>query len=156
MQQVGGAGEPLAVIDYAHTPDALEKVLQALRAVAEARGGRLVAVFGAGGERDRSKRAPMGAVAARLADRVVLTSDNPRGEDPNAILEAIRAGVAGPCELEPDRARAIEQALARAAPEDVVLLAGKGHETWQEIAGRRVPFSDAQLARAALERRRSK
>lgn len=155
MQRLGGAGEPLVVVDYAHTPDALEKVLQALRPVAAARGGRLVAVFGAGGERDRSKRAPMGAVAARLADRITLTSDNPRGEDPRAIIEAIRAGVAGPCEVEPDRARAIESALAQAAAQDVVLLAGKGHETWQEIAGRRLAFSDAQAARAALERRRS-
>ncbi|OGA66242.1 MAG: UDP-N-acetylmuramoyl-L-alanyl-D-glutamate--2,6-diaminopimelate ligase [Betaproteobacteria bacterium RIFCSPLOWO2_12_FULL_68_20] len=156
MQRVGGAGEPLVVIDYAHTPDALEKVLQALRPVAVARGGRLVAVFGAGGDRDRSKRSPMGAVAARLADRVVLTSDNPRSEDPRAILEAIRVGVPGPCELEPDRARAIERALTQAAAADVLLLAGKGHETWQEIAGERLPFSDAQAARAALERRRQR
>jgi UDP-N-acetylmuramoyl-L-alanyl-D-glutamate--2,6-diaminopimelate ligase len=153
MQRVGGAGEPLVVIDYAHTPDALDKVLQALRPVAAARGGRLVAVFGAGGERDPSKRAPMGAAAGRLADRIVLTSDNPRGEDPLAILEAIRAGVPGACELEPDRALAIERAVARAAPADVVLVAGKGHETWQEIKGERRPFSDAQAAHAALGRR---
>jgi UDP-N-acetylmuramoyl-L-alanyl-D-glutamate--2,6-diaminopimelate ligase len=154
MQRVGGEGEPLVVIDYAHTPDALEKVLQALRPVALARGGRLVAVFGAGGDRDPSKRAPMGAAAARLADRVVLTSDNPRSEDPRAILEAIRAGVPGACELEPDRARAIARAVGEAAPADVVLVAGKGHETWQEIAGERRPFSDAPAAQAALGRRR--
>ncbi|MGQ0544360.1 MAG: UDP-N-acetylmuramoyl-L-alanyl-D-glutamate--2,6-diaminopimelate ligase [Betaproteobacteria bacterium] len=150
MQRIGD--EPLVVIDYAHTPDALEKVLQALQPVAAARGGRLVAVFGAGGDRDPAKRPLMGAAAARLADRVVITSDNPRGEDPLAIIAAIRRG-AGACEVEPDRRRAIEQAIARAAPRDVVLVAGKGHETYQEILGRREPFSDAAVAREALARR---
>ncbi|MGD9953349.1 MAG: UDP-N-acetylmuramoyl-L-alanyl-D-glutamate--2,6-diaminopimelate ligase [Burkholderiales bacterium] len=153
MQRLGGEGAPLVVVDYAHTPDALAQVLAALRPVAEARGGRLVAVFGAGGDRDRAKRAPMGEAAARLADRVVLTSDNPRSEDPLAILREIAAGVQGACELEPDRARAIEAAIASAGAVDVVLLAGKGHEATQEIAGRKLPFSDAALARAALERR---
>jgi UDP-N-acetylmuramoyl-L-alanyl-D-glutamate--2,6-diaminopimelate ligase len=153
MQRLGGEGEPLVVVDYAHTPDALDKVLQALRPIAEARGGRLVAVFGAGGERDRAKRAPMGTVASRLADRVVLTSDNPRGEDPLAILRDIEAGVDGPHELEPDRARAITDAIGAAAAADVVLVAGKGHEAVQEIAGRRLPFSDADAARQALRRR---
>ena len=154
MQRVGDA--PLTVVDYAHSPDAIEKVLQALRPAAEARGGRLVIVFGAGGDRDGGKRAQMGAVAARLADRIVLTSDNPRGEDPQAILRAIEAGVSAPHAVEPDRARAIEQALAQAAAADVVLIAGKGHETWQEIAGERLPFSDADAARAALERWRAR
>jgi UDP-N-acetylmuramoyl-L-alanyl-D-glutamate--2,6-diaminopimelate ligase len=153
MQRLGGKGAPLVVIDYAHTPDALEQVLRALRPVAEGRGGRLVAVFGAGGDRDRGKRAPMGAVASRLADRVVLTSDNPRSEDPQEILRDIEAGVDVPHWAEPDRARAIASAVAQAAHADVVLLAGKGHEATQEIAGRRLPFSDAEAARAALARR---
>jgi UDP-N-acetylmuramoyl-L-alanyl-D-glutamate--2,6-diaminopimelate ligase len=149
MQQVGE--RPLVVVDYAHTPDALEKVLQALRPVAAARGGRLVAVFGAGGDRDAAKRPVMGAVVSRLADRAVLTSDNPRSEDPWKIIEAIRTGIAGGCEVEPDRAKAIEAAIAAAGEADVVLIAGKGHESHQEIAGRRLPFSDAAVARAALE-----
>jgi UDP-N-acetylmuramyl-tripeptide synthetase len=151
MQRVGDA--PLTVVDYAHSPDALEKVLQALRPVARARAGRLTVVFGAGGDRDRTKRAPMGAVAARLADRVVLTSDNPRGENALAILREIEAGVGAPHAVEPDRARAIALAIGEAADADVVLIAGKGHEAWQEIAGRREPFSDAEVARAALAHR---
>ena len=151
MQRVGD--EPLVVIDYAHTPDALEKVLQALRPVAEERGGRLVAVFGAGGDRDAAKRPLMGAAAARLADRVLLTSDNPRSEDPLAIIAAIRRGAAASCEVEPDRRRAIEQAVCEAGPRDVVLVAGKGHESYQETRGRREPFSDEAVARAALARR---
>ena len=154
MQRVGEA--PLTVVDYAHSPDALEKVLQALRPLAQARGGRLAVVFGAGGDRDRSKRAPMGAVAARCADRLVLTSDNPRGEDPLAILREIEAGVGTAHAVEPDRARAIALAIGAAADADVVLIAGKGHEPYQEIAGRREPFSDAEVARAALERRAGK
>jgi UDP-N-acetylmuramoyl-L-alanyl-D-glutamate--2,6-diaminopimelate ligase len=151
MQAV--AEQPLVVVDYAHTPDALEKVLHALRPVAGARGGELIAVFGAGGDRDPAKRPLMGEIAARLADRVVLTSDNPRSEDPLAIIEAIRRGVAGRCEVEPDRARAIAQALAAAASQDVVLIAGKGHENYQEIAGTRLPFSDEAAVRSALARR---
>jgi UDP-N-acetylmuramoyl-L-alanyl-D-glutamate--2,6-diaminopimelate ligase len=151
MQKVGE--HPLVVIDYAHTPDALEKVLTALRPVAGARGGRLVAVFGAGGDRDPTKRPVMGAVAARLADRVLLTSDNPRGEDPQAIIAAIGAGLKRSFQAEPDRARAIALAIGGAAEEDVILLAGKGHEAYQEVAGRRVPFSDEAVARAALAQR---
>ncbi|HZM37055.1 MAG TPA: UDP-N-acetylmuramoyl-L-alanyl-D-glutamate--2,6-diaminopimelate ligase [Burkholderiales bacterium] len=150
MQRIGD--EPLVVVDYAHTPDALENVLAALRPVADARGGRLVAVFGAGGDRDAAKRPLMGAAASRLADWVVLTSDNPRGEDPLAIIAAIRRG-AGACEVEPDRRRAIEQAVSRAGSRDVILVAGKGHESSQEIQGRREPFSDEAEARAALARR---
>jgi len=156
MQRLGGDGAPLVVIDYAHTPDALEQVLRALRPIAEARGGRLAAVFGCGGDRDRAKRAPMGAAASRLADRVVLTSDNPRSEDPRAILRDIEAGVSGPHEVEPDRARAIEAAVGGAGAADVVLLAGKGHEATQQIGARQLPFSDLAVARAALERRGSR
>ncbi|HET7198320.1 MAG TPA: UDP-N-acetylmuramoyl-L-alanyl-D-glutamate--2,6-diaminopimelate ligase [Burkholderiales bacterium] len=151
MQKV--SERPLVVIDYAHTPDALEKVLGALRPVAAARRGRLVAVFGAGGDRDPSKRPLMGEVAGRLADRVVLTSDNPRGEEPQAIIAAIAAGMKGGHEVEPDRARAIGAAIQAAADEDVVLLAGKGHETYQEARGTRLPFSDAAVARGALASR---
>jgi UDP-N-acetylmuramoyl-L-alanyl-D-glutamate--2,6-diaminopimelate ligase len=150
MQQVGE--RPLVVVDYAHTPDALEKVLQALRPVAAHRGGRLVAVFGAGGDRDPAKRPAMGAVVSRLADRAVVTSDNPRGEDPLRIIQAIRAGMSGDCEVEPDRASAIEAAIAGASDSDVVLIAGKGHERYQEIAGRRHAFSDVAVARDALRR----
>ncbi len=151
MQAV--AQEPLVVIDYAHTPDALENVLQALRPVAAARGGRLAVVFGAGGDRDPSKRSPMGAIAARLADRVLVTSDNPRSEDPLAIIREIESGIQGAHEVEADRARAIESMISSAEKEDVVLIAGTGHETYQEIAGRRVHFSDQEQARAALARR---
>jgi UDP-N-acetylmuramoyl-L-alanyl-D-glutamate--2,6-diaminopimelate ligase len=154
MQRVGGDGKPLAVIDYAHTPDALEKVLAALRPVADAAGGRLVAVFGAGGERDATKRPLMGAVAARLADALVITSDNPRSEDPLAIIAAIRRGIPDPegfrVQVEPDRAQAIAAALGAAAATDVVLIAGKGHEETQEIAGRRISLSDFGAATQAL------
>jgi len=152
MQRIGGAGKPLVVVDYAHSPDALEKALQALRPVADTRGGALVAVFGAGGDRDSAKRPLMGEVASRHADRLLLTSDNPRSEDPQAILAAIRAGVFAPHELEPDRAAAIARAIGEASAADVVLLAGKGHESYQEIAGRRLPFSDVAAAEAALAR----
>jgi UDP-N-acetylmuramoyl-L-alanyl-D-glutamate--2,6-diaminopimelate ligase len=154
MQRIGELpGQPLVVVDYAHTPDALDKVLAALQPVAQARGGRLVAVFGAGGGRDAGKRPQMGLAASRRADRIVLTSDNPRGEDPLAIIEAIRGGIAGACAVEPDRAKAITGAIAAAEAADVVLIAGKGHESFQEIAGRRLPFSDAAVAGAALARR---
>jgi UDP-N-acetylmuramoyl-L-alanyl-D-glutamate--2,6-diaminopimelate ligase len=151
MQQVGEA--PLAVVDYAHTPDALEKVLQALRPVAAQRGGKLVAVFGAGGDRDPAKRPVMGRVVSRLADRAVVTSDNPRGEDPMAIISQIESAMERAYEVEADRAKAIEAAILQADDADVVLIAGKGHENYQEIAGRRLPFSDAAAVREALARR---
>jgi UDP-N-acetylmuramoyl-L-alanyl-D-glutamate--2,6-diaminopimelate ligase len=156
MQRLGAAGEPLAVIDYAHTPDALASALAALRPVAQARGGALWVVFGAGGERDPGKRAPMGAAAA-AADRIVITSDNPRNEDPAAIVAAIAAGVPPNSRVEriADRASAIEFALAQAAASDVVLIAGKGHEDYQEVAGVKRPFADLECARAALARRKA-
>ena len=150
MQRVGGAGRPLAVIDYAHTPDALEKVLNALRPVADAGRGQVIAVFGAGGDRDALKRPRMGEIAERLADRIVLTSDNPRSEDPLAIIDAIRAGLSAAHEVEPDRAKAIAGAISSAQPGDVVLIAGKGHENYQEIAGKRLPFSDVAVATQAI------
>jgi UDP-N-acetylmuramoyl-L-alanyl-D-glutamate--2,6-diaminopimelate ligase len=151
MQALGE--KPLVVIDYAHTPDALENVLKALRPLAQARGGRLAVVFGAGGDRDPAKRPLMGAIAARLADRVLITSDNPRSEDPLAIIDQIERAIPGKHEVEADRARAIEKGVLEADPEDVLLIAGKGHETYQEIAGRRSHFSDEEHARAALDRR---
>jgi len=144
------------VVDYAHTPDALEKVLAALKPVARSRGGRLAVVFGAGGERDPAKRPAMGAVAARLADHVLVTSDNPRGEDPLAIIEAVRRGATGKVASDPDRESAIRTAIAEADGADVILLAGKGHETTQEVAGKRHPFSDAAVAAAALGARRER
>jgi murE/murF fusion protein len=146
---------PLAVVDYAHTPDALQKALQALRPVAEARGGRLWCMFGCGGDRDPIKRPLMGATADRHADRVVLTSDNPRSESPAFILSQILAGVPGRDEVDviEDRRAAIAYALGEADARDVVLLAGKGHEATQEVAGVKTPFSDADEAMAALQRR---
>jgi UDP-N-acetylmuramoyl-L-alanyl-D-glutamate--2,6-diaminopimelate ligase len=153
MQPVGdGQGAPQVVVDYAHTPDALEKVLAALRPLAAARCGRLVCLFGCGGNRDASKRPLMGAIAVRGADRVVLTSDNPRGEAPAAILAAIVAGIDDRSRVDviEDRRAAIAQAVAEAAPRDVIVLAGKGHEDYQEIAGVRHPFSDVAEATQAL------
>jgi UDP-N-acetylmuramoyl-L-alanyl-D-glutamate--2,6-diaminopimelate ligase len=150
MQVLGGIGEPLVVVDYAHTPDALAKVLEAVRGTAKARGGRLICVFGCGGDRDPGKRPLMGAVGCQLADRVVVTSDNPRSEDPLAIMAAVVAGASGAVEQEPDRAAAIHRAITEAGPDDVVLLAGKGHEPYQEIHAQRHPFSDLAEARQAL------
>jgi UDP-N-acetylmuramoyl-L-alanyl-D-glutamate--2,6-diaminopimelate ligase len=150
MQRFGGSGKPLIVVDYAHTPDALEKTLVALKDVARAGGGRLVAVFGCGGDRDRGKRPLMGAVASRHADAIVVTSDNPRGENPAAIIAEIIAGVTAAHEAIEDRREAIAHAIAHADAADVVLLAGKGHETYQEVAGRRQPFSDTLEAERAL------
>ena len=156
MQRVGdGTGRPEVVVDYAHTPDALEKALTALRPLAQAREGQLWCVFGCGGNRDATKRPLMGEIAARLSDRVVVTSDNPRGEPPFAIIEQIVAGIparpaARRVESQIDRGRAIAQTVAVAAPNDVVLVAGKGHEDYQEIEGVKLPFSDAAEAGKAL------
>ncbi|HLO63991.1 MAG TPA: UDP-N-acetylmuramoyl-L-alanyl-D-glutamate--2,6-diaminopimelate ligase, partial [Azonexus sp.] len=155
MERVGGNGEPLVVIDYAHTPDALENALVALRDVARPRGGRLSVVFGCGGDRDRGKRPQMGAVAERCADRVLVTSDNPRSEDPQAIIAEIVAGMTQ-AETVVDRAAAIRQAVLAADARDVILLAGKGHEPYQDMGGVRLPFSDVEQAAAALALRRTK
>lgn len=142
----------LVVVDYAHTPDALSRALTALRAVAIARSGRLICLFGCGGERDPGKRPEMGRIAAELADHVVVSSDNPRTESPEAIVEQILAGIpeAAHADVQVDRARAIMQTIWSASPEDVVLLAGKGHETYQDIAGEKLPFDDREWARLAL------
>jgi UDP-N-acetylmuramyl-tripeptide synthetase len=153
MQRMGGGFKPLVVIDYAHSPDSLESVLTALRpAVVDA--GELVCVFGCGGDRDAGKRPEMGRIAATLADRVIVTSDNPRGEDPGAIADAIVRGMRGTGSnrwtVELDRGAAIRDAVASAQGGDVVLVAGKGHEDYQERNGARVHFSDAEAAAAAL------
>jgi len=154
MQRIEHAGAPLVVVDYAHSPDALESVLTTLRPVALRRGGQLWCVFGAGGDRDIGKRPQMGLVAERGADRLVVTSDNPRSESPFRIVSDIRAGLTRePALTELDRAVAIRSALLSAAPHDVVLVAGKGHENFQEIAGVRHPFSDVEVVQAALEER---
>lgn len=142
-------GRPRVVVDYAHTPDALEKVLESLR---DHVAGRLVCVFGCGGDRDRGKRAEMGAVAQRLADHVVLTDDNPRSEAPQGIVEEILGGMSRNerVHVVHDRAEAIAQSIAAAEADDLVLVAGKGHEDYQEIAGQRRPFSDAEQVETAL------
>jgi UDP-N-acetylmuramoyl-L-alanyl-D-glutamate--2,6-diaminopimelate ligase len=151
MSRVGGTGhQPLVVVDYAHTPDALEQSLRSLR---EHTPGRLTCVFGCGGERDRGKRPLMAAIAERHADRVVVTDDNPRGEDGDAIVADIRAGFARPGEVvfERNRVAAITRALQQARPGDVVLVAGKGHEAYQEVAGVKHPLDDLAIAREVLE-----
>ncbi|MBP7567954.1 MAG: UDP-N-acetylmuramoyl-L-alanyl-D-glutamate--2,6-diaminopimelate ligase [Burkholderiaceae bacterium] len=156
MQRVpAGEGQPVVVVDYAHTPDALDKVLAALRPLTTRRGGRLWCLFGCGGDRDPVKRPMMAAVAEKGADVVVVTSDNPRSEKPEAIVSQILLGLARPddAQVQVDRAQAIADTLAQAAAGDVVLLAGKGHEAWQEIGGERLPFSDVHHASAALANR---
>lgn len=145
---------PLVVVDYAHTPDAVAQVLLALRPVATARGGRLWCVLGCGGNRDASKRAPMAAAAEQGAECVILTSDNPRDEDPQAILQAMLQGLTRPAHAVcADRGQAIALAVAQAQINDVVVIAGKGHEDYQEVGGRRLPFSDHDVALAALNQR---
>ncbi|WP_127996918.1 UDP-N-acetylmuramoyl-L-alanyl-D-glutamate--2,6-diaminopimelate ligase [Piscinibacter defluvii] len=157
MQRVpGGAAGPEVIVDYAHSPDALEQALLALRPFAAARGGKLVCVFGCGGNRDTAKRPLMGGIAQRLADRVVITSDNPRHESPGFIVSQIVAGLAGAREhvqVIEDRRAAIAAAVREAQAPDVLLIAGKGHEDYQEIAGVKHPFSDLAEAAAALEQR---
>ncbi len=146
-------GQPFAaLVDYSHTPEALESVLIEARHLAAA---RVICVFGCGGDRDRGKRPLMGEIASRLADVVVVTSDNPRSEAPQAIIEEILAGVAAPVEVEPDRAAAIAKALEAAHEGDVVVIAGKGHEQGQEFADRTIPFDDREVAREALRRRKA-
>ena len=148
----GVEGAPAVLVDYAHTPDGLENALTACRPFTA---GRLICVFGCGGDRDRSKRPLMGAIAARLADAVVVTSDNPRTEDPGRILEDVVAGI--PAEaaarVEPDRAAAIALAIATAGPDDLVLIAGKGHEDYQILGSEKVHFDDREEARSCLNRR---
>jgi len=141
-------GQPFTVVvDYSHKPGALENVLRTARELAT---GRVLCVFGCGGDRDRGKRPLMGRIAADLADRAIVTSDNPRSEDPAAIIEEVVGGAPGRLEAEPDRAKAIGQALEAAEPGDVVVIAGKGHEQGQEIDGRVLPFDDREVAREAL------
>jgi UDP-N-acetylmuramoyl-L-alanyl-D-glutamate--2,6-diaminopimelate ligase len=145
---------PLVVIDYAHTPDALEQALSSLRAHAQ---GRLVCVFGCGGERDVGKRPQMAAIAEAGADVVIVTDDNPRGEDGDAIVADILRGFSRPdaALVQRDRAAAIARAIGTAGASDIVLIAGKGHEPYQEIAGVRHPFDDTAVARALLQERRA-
>ncbi|MDP2416627.1 MAG: UDP-N-acetylmuramoyl-L-alanyl-D-glutamate--2,6-diaminopimelate ligase [Hydrogenophaga sp.] len=157
MEQVPSTapGQPLVLVDYAHTPDALEKALQALQPLAQQRGGALWAVVGCGGDRDASKRPLMAAVAERGAQHTVLTSDNPRSEDPLDILAQMQTGLTQPdtAHTEPDRAGAIAWAVHNAQAADVVLIAGKGHEDYQEVMGVKKPFSDRAKAQAALQQR---
>jgi UDP-N-acetylmuramoyl-L-alanyl-D-glutamate--2,6-diaminopimelate ligase len=150
MERVPTGTNFAVIVDYAHKPDALEAVLVALRAVTD---GRLVVVFGAGGDRDRGKRPIMGEIAARLSDLVVVTDDNPRSEDPAAIRSEILAGVSGgTAELVEmgDRGAAIRFAITQASPGDTILIAGKGHETGQEVGGEVFPFDDRAAATAVL------
>jgi len=150
MQTLGGNGQPSVVVDYAHTPDALEKVLHALREVTLTGGGKLICVFGCGGDRDRGKRPMMGTIAAKLADTAIVTSDNPRSENPAEIIAAIIAGMGNNYRIMEDRAKAIALAINTAQAADTVLIAGKGHENYQEIQGVKYPFSDLDVAQLNL------
>ncbi len=143
-------GQPfLVVVDYAHTPDSLETALRTARDLTE---GRIICVFGCGGDRDRTKRPLMGRAASEGSDVTIVTSDNPRSEDPDAIIRDVLEGVTGEMGIEPDRAVAIARAVEAAGPGDVVLIAGKGHEQGQESGGSTVPFDDREVARDALRR----
>ncbi len=143
-------GQPFAVlVDYAHTPDSLENVLRTARGLAQ---HRLICVFGCGGDRDRGKRPLMGRIASELADLAIVTSDNPRSEEPDAIIGEIVAGASGEVEVEPDRREAIARAIGAASEGDVVVIAGKGHEQGQQFADQTVPFDDRDVAREALRR----
>lgn len=156
LQRAGNSdAEPLVLIDYAHTPDALENALKALRTVADARNGKLWCVFGCGGNRDHGKRPQMGKIAAILADNAIITTDNPRFEDPAGIIEQIAEGVPSDKTVQTisNRGEAIYQAVLNAKPNDVVLIAGKGHEPYQEIQGVKHPFSDLDTADKALQER---
>lgn len=151
FERVAGRSRTV-LVDYAHSPDALRRALEAARRLA---GGRLVVVFGCGGDRDHTKRPVMGELATRLADRCVVTSDNPRSERPDAIIDEILAGISPEvrehCAVQPDRAEAIRMAIREAAPDDLVLIAGKGHEDYQILADRTIHFDDREVARAAIE-----
>jgi UDP-N-acetylmuramoyl-L-alanyl-D-glutamate--2,6-diaminopimelate ligase len=152
MQSLGGTQMPCVVIDYAHTPDALMQALKALRPMANAREGQLHCIFGCGGDRDSSKRAPMAKAAEEGADVIVLTSDNPRSEQPQDIIENMLDGLSDSSKaiICLDRAQAITQTIEKARPQDVILIAGKGHESYQEIGEQRIPFSDEIHVLAAL------
>ena len=144
-------GQPFAVVvDYAHKPGALESVLRAARTATD---GRVLVVFGAGGDRDRGKRPLMGKIASDLADVVIVTSDNPRSEEPIEIIEDILQGAGTDVEIDPDRRTAIGRAISLAEAGDVVVIAGKGHEQGQEVAGAKLPFDDRQVARELLRER---
>jgi UDP-N-acetylmuramoyl-L-alanyl-D-glutamate--2,6-diaminopimelate ligase len=160
------ADDVRVIVDYAHTDDALKNLLETARPMAT---GRVVTLFGAGGDRDRTKRPLMGAVAARLSDLVIVTSDNPRSEDPSRIIEEVMRGIVMPADrVAPkgqrgtpalgivDRGEAVEKAIKDARPGDLILLAGKGHEKYQVIGDKDIPFDDVEVARAALARRRSR
>lgn len=152
MQRLGSAQQPTVIVDYAHTPDALEKVLQALREVSEAAGGKVLCVFGCGGDRDRGKRAMMGKVAEKFSDFCIVTSDNPRSENPREIIAEIVSGMHQKNhEIIIERAAAIQSAISHAQQGDTVLVAGKGHEDYQEINGVKHPFSDVLVVRQALQ-----
>jgi UDP-N-acetylmuramoyl-L-alanyl-D-glutamate--2,6-diaminopimelate ligase len=152
MQRLGSKQQPTVIVDYAHTPDALEKVLQTLREVNEATGGKLICVFGCGGDRDRGKRAMMGIVAEKLSDHCIVTSDNPRSENPRDIIIEIVSGMnRDNHEIVVERAAAIQGAISHARQGDTVLIAGKGHEDYQEINGVKHPFSDVLVAQQALK-----
>ncbi len=151
MQKIGDAGQPAVIVDYAHTPDALEKVLLAMREISRSTGGKLICVFGCGGDRDRGKRAMMGLVAEKFSDYCIVTSDNPRSEDPQAIIaEVVSSMKAKNHEAIVSRAAAIERAIGIAQQGDTVLIAGKGHEDYQEVNGVKYPFSDVEVAQQAL------
>ena len=152
MECFGAPGQPLVVVDYAHTPDALEQALSVLR---EPRPRQLIALFGCGGDRDRGKRTMMGAAAERLGDRVIVTDDNPRGEDGDHIVNDILAGMQAPYQtrVQRNRGQAIHDAVCAAAPDDIVLVAGKGHETTQTVGDLVLPFSDREQVAEALSGR---
>ena len=160
MEKLGGGNLPLVVVDYAHTPDALEKILIELhrvllgsKATSEHRdtNSKLICVFGCGGNRDRSKRVLMGRIATRIADEVIITSDNPRDEDPGAIIDEIVSGADANHHIEKSRSAAIYQAIKNACKGDIVLIAGRGHEAYQEISGKKLPFSDVEVAHKVLQ-----
>jgi UDP-N-acetylmuramyl-tripeptide synthetase len=155
MERLAQRGQPLVAVDYAHTPDALDKALTALRPLAQERGGELWCVFGCGGDRDATKRPLMAAVVEKDADHVVVTSDNPRTEKPENIISQVLLGLShAKCvEVQADRAKAIAETIAQAAPNDVILIAGKGHEDYQEVAGVKHSFSDREHAQRALDAR---
>jgi UDP-N-acetylmuramoyl-L-alanyl-D-glutamate--2,6-diaminopimelate ligase len=145
-----GRERPIVLVDYAHTPDALDRVLGRVRPLVA---GRLIAVFGCGGDRDRTKRAPMARAACAHAHHVIATSDNPRSEDPDAILRDVAVGLSGSHEVLRDRRAAIERAIELAGPDDCVVIAGKGHEDYQIVGSERRSFDDREEARRALRAR---